>query len=165
MWDRDAAESCNEIRWVIFFPPYSAISCFEAPRRAIEFGHQNVITGLADGDSYHCASGMSMQLRNTYANITCKSDKRFNSKGKSKYYVTFIIRTVTADEAKALSFLKEIKLTLNDSTLIFPGFRVFLGTQLFPAPTFNNNKRPHKRSLSLQVFKAEAKNLFRKLCY
>lgn len=63
-----------------FFPPYSAISCSEAPRRAIEFGHQNVITGLAGGDSYHCASGMSMQLRNTYANITHKSEKGFNSK-------------------------------------------------------------------------------------
>lgn len=95
---------------LFFFPPYSAISCFEAPRRAIEFGHQNVITGLAGGDSYHCASGMSMQLRTTYANITRKSEKGFNSEGESKYYVTSITRTFATDETKALSFVKEIKL-------------------------------------------------------
>lgn len=94
---------------LFFFPPYSAISCSEAPRTAIEFGHQNVITGLAGGDSYHCASGMSMQLRNTYANTTHKSEKGFNSEGESKYYVTPITRTDARDKVKALSFIKKIK--------------------------------------------------------
>lgn len=113
---------------LFFFPPYSAISCSEAPRRAIEFGHQNVITGLAGRDSYHCASGMSMQLRNTYANITHKSEKRFNSGGESKYYITSITRTAARDKTKALSFTKCLTiLTLNNSTQIFPGFWVFLG--------------------------------------
>lgn len=95
---------------LFFFPPYSAISCFKAPRRAIEFGHQNVIRGLAGGGSYHCASGMSMPLRKTYANTTRKSEKGFCSEGESKYCVTPITGTVAADETKALSFIKKIKL-------------------------------------------------------
>lgn len=82
------------------------ISCSEAPRRAIEFGHQNVITGLAGGDSHQCAAGMSMQPRNTYANITRKSEKGFESPGESRYYATLVIRAVATDETKALSFRK-----------------------------------------------------------
>lgn len=127
---------------MVFFPPCSAISCFKAPRRAIEFGHQDVITGLAGRHGYRCASGISMPLRNTYANITWESEKGFNSEGESKYYVTPITRTVTTEETKALSFVKETKFNTQQFHLDFSRIQSISQGIILPCFNFQQQKTP-----------------------